>query len=93
MHNKNWTVNMKMTDLNKVKKSYFRTPKCPYNDSGFCKFGEECRKKHFKDICLKPKCSKNCEGRHPKTCKFESKCNLFKKNVCAFKHVTLVSKG
>ena len=78
-----------MTDLKKIGNSNFRIPKCLHNDCGYCKFGDKCRKRHFKDICNKEKCDKNCEGRHPKHCKFESKCRFFKKGICAFKHVTL----
>ena len=67
----------------------FRIPKCLHHDCGYCKFGERCRKRHFKNICVKPKCDKNCEGRHPNHCKFESKCRFLKKGISDFKHVTL----
>ena len=62
-----------------------------YNDNGYCKFGQECQKKHFKVICTKPKCDKKCEGRHPRLCRFEENCKFLKKGVCAFKHVTLAN--
>ena len=78
-----------MTDLKKMKSPNFRIPKCLHNDCGYCKFGEKCRKRHYKNICVKPNCNRNCEGRHPKQCKFESKCRFLKKGICAFKHVAL----
>ena len=73
----------------KVKNSYFRkTAKCWYNDNGFCKFDEECRKRHFKTICVIKYCDRKCEGRHPRLCQFEERCRFLKKGICAFKHVT-----
>jgi NurA-like 5'-3' nuclease len=70
--------------------SYFRKSlKCWYNDTGYCKFGEECQKRHFHTICMKTQCDNKCEARHPRLCKFKTKCKFFKKGVCAFKHATL----
>ena len=62
-----------------------------HNDAGYCKFGEKCRKRHYNVICSLTNCDKMCEGRHPKYCKFYEKCKFFKKNICAFKHVTLAN--
>ena len=72
-----------------MKNSYFRKPqKCWYNDNGFCKYGQECKKIHFKAICFRRNCERKCEGRHPKLCRFEEKCRFLKEGICAFKHVT-----
>ena len=60
--------------------------KCLYNDSGFCKYGEKCRKTHHKSICLRNNCDKKCNSRHPKPCKFKAKCKFLAKAICAFKH-------
>ena len=36
-----------------MKKSYFRKlQKCWYTDNGFCRFGQQCKKIHFKAICF-----------------------------------------
>ena len=72
-----------------MKKSYFRKPqKCWYNDNGFCKYGQECKKIHLKSICFRRNCERKCEGRHPRLCRFEEKCRFLKEGICAFKHVT-----
>ena len=60
--------------------------KCLYNDSGFCKYGEKCRKTHHKSICLRNNCDKKCNSRHPKPCKFKAKCKFLAKAICAFNH-------
>ena len=81
-----------MTEFKRMKNQYFRNSlKCWFNDTGYCKFGQECQKRHFSIICSIAKCDKKCNGRHPKLCKFEEKCKFSKKNICAFKHVTLAS--
>ena len=84
-----------------MEKSYFRIEngessfryhtKCLFNDTGFCKFGEQCRKLHHKNICLILNCDRNCNSRHPKPCKFKAKCKFFSKQMCAYKHVTFAS--
>ena len=63
-------------------------PKCLFNNTGFCKFCEQCRKQHYKTVCLIQNCDKKCKSRHPKPCKFNQKCKFFAQNICAFKHVT-----
>ena len=60
--------------------------KCPYNDSGYCKFNNECRKSHSLSICKKEKCDKKCPDRHPKDFKFKEECRFLEKNICAFNH-------
>ena len=65
--------------------------KCKFNDSGYCKFGSQCRKQHFSKVCNKPNCKRDCKARHPKLCKHEQTCKFLKRGICAYKHVTLVS--
>ena len=65
-------------------------PKCKFNDSGYCKFGNRCRKRHFIKICTIFKCkTSNCKARHPKLCKHEENCKFFKHGICAYRHETL----
>ena len=67
------------------------TLKCKYNDSGYCKFGSQCRKQHYSRICSKSNCERNCKARHPKFCKHEQNCKFLKRGICAYKHVTLAN--
>ena len=54
---------------------------CKFNQLGFCKFREHCRKKHENTICEKAsECTEEkCIKRHPKICK-----NYIKDNNCRF---------
>ena len=75
-------------DVYTVEKYNFRNnPKCHYNDSGFCKFRDECREQHFSIVCAIPNCDRGCKGRHPKTCKNQDRCRFFLRDICAYKHV------
>ena len=74
---------------NESQNSDFRNnSKCFFNDSGFCKFGDECRKQHYKNVCSSQFCDKTCNSRHPKLCKFNERCKFNAKEICAYKHVT-----
>ena len=66
-------------------------PRCKFHNSGFCKFRDHCRKRHFSSVCQVPNCSQDCEGRHPRLCKLESSCKFYKKGICAYKHITLTN--
>ena len=59
---------------------------CKFNQSGFCKYQNHCRKQHIMDICPTPMCN-NMSFRHPKVCKFF---NNFKRckfgELCAYLH-------
>ena len=68
-----------------------KTIKCKFHDTGYCKFRDHCRKRHFSDFCLLSNCKENCKARHPRLCRMENKCKFFKKGVCAYKHVTLAN--
>ena len=68
--------------------------KCNFNDSGYCKFGSHCRKRHFVNICPNLNCkTSDCQARHPKRCKYEENCKFFYQGICAYKHDTLVNHG
>ena len=44
---------------------------CQFNQSGYCKYREKCRKQHITEICSKDKCKEtSCNLRHPRPCKF-----------------------
>ena len=66
--------------------------KCFFNDIGYCKFQESCRKEHFLGICYQRNCERNCHKRHPILCKYQNKCKFYEKNVCAFKHEVCAQK-
>ena len=68
--------------------SSFRSkiPKCFYNDIGYCKFKEECKKKHSLSICESEKCDKFCQKRHPIKCNFDENCKFNARSICAFSH-------
>ena len=68
---------------------------CRHFQTGFCKFGEFCRKHHVKVICSKEKCNgKDCNERHPKTCKYFNSNQVCKfGKTCSYLHVTLKEKG
>ena len=62
---------------------------CKFNQTGFCKFKEHCRKKHENEICENiNECTKQkCTKRHPKVCKNYTKYNKCRFNdVCAYYH-------
>jgi hypothetical protein len=83
-----------------MKKSDFRyendfrsKTKCPFDDSGFCKYGDKCRKVHYRSICSRKDCDKLCKSRHPKSCKFKENCRFLAKKVCAFQHKFSVNEN
>ena len=61
---------------------------CKYNQKGYCKFKNKCRKHHENKTCPADNCrQKDCFYRHPKVCRNFSKegfC-LFGED-CAYKH-------
>ena len=60
---------------------------CIHNNTGFCKFGDQCKFKHFYRICHKNICrNPNCKKRHPKICRFGARCKFNSRNACAYKH-------
>ena len=61
--------------------------KCKFHNTGYCKFGETCRKRHYSKVCHQFRCKEDCPARHPKLCKMEINCRFFKKGICAYKHI------
>ena len=60
---------------------------CPFNNTGFCKFRQECRYQHFYSICEKHVCrDENCPKRHPKSCRNKENCKFWFRGACAYKH-------
>ena len=66
---------------------------CKYNQTGFCKFREQCKKPHVNQVCENADCRKeNCTRRHPKVCKhFNTKGKCRYKEECAYQHVEQVN--
>ena len=59
---------------------------CKFNQSGFCKYKDHCRKQHVMDICPTSMCTNmSCLIRHPKVCKYFLNFSKFGK-LCAFLH-------
>ena len=72
------------TELQKMS-SDFR--KCSHQDTGYCKFKEECKYQHFETKCKKVNCkNEKCAFRHPKPCKYAQKCRHLAKDKCAYEH-------
>ena len=46
---------------------------CKYNQTGFCKYRQQCKRQHIPDICTTFPCTNNmCYLRHPRICKYYS---------------------
>ena len=62
-------------------------PICSFNQFGYCKYKEECRKHHIDDICSDSSCDfLTCKLRHPRLCNWYSEYGRCKFNPCKFKH-------
>ena len=61
---------------------------CRHNQTGFCKYGERCRKQHVNIKCNQDECKdKKCSRRHPHLCKFYAHTGFCKfQERCAFVH-------
>ena len=68
---------------------------CRFNQFGFCKFQNNCFRKHVNSICENVRCLKSdCELRHPKMCRFYSEHSYCKfGEYCKFKHEEIRSNG
>ena len=62
-----------------------------FHNSGFCKFCEHCKKRHFTSVCQVLNCDQHCQASHPRLFKLENYCRFFKKGICAYKHNSTVS--
>ena len=61
---------------------------CGFNQTGYCKFGKHCFKKHVDIICENVRCSTSgCNLRHPRTCRYFSQYRYCKfGQYCKFSH-------
>ena len=62
---------------------------CQHNQTGFCKYRQQCKKEHVNEICPNIEICNDatCILRHPKTCKaFEDLCKCKFVN-CAYRHI------
>ena len=70
-------------------------PICKHFQTGHCKFGGRCKKRHVPENCPKANCvDKGCLQRHPKQCRFFSQSGNCKfGEFCSYKHATSPSHG
>ena len=68
---------------------------CKHFQTGHCKFGGSCQKRHVPENCSKAHClDKTCFKRHPKQCRFFSQAGFCKfGDFCSYKHTTSPSFG
>ena len=69
---------------------------CTFYKFGFCKFGMQCRRVHYSEICEHKFCEnvKFCEKRHPRSCYYFCAYGFCKfGNDCKFKHETPPSRN
>ena len=60
---------------------------CPFYNVGFCKFKDNCSKKHADEDCPEKMCTnKNCPHRHGRSCKCGKRCKHLDKNIREFLH-------
>ena len=60
---------------------------CRYQNSGYCKYKDNCTFKHVTEECNENKCSrKTCKKRHLKWCRYGVECRILL--TCEFKHKT-----
>ena len=61
---------------------------CRYNQTGNCKHGRHCQKRHVNEICADGRECKNslCLRRHPRTCKYFEKQSQCRFDEHAFAH-------
>ena len=63
---------------------------CKYNQSGFCKFRENCLRIHNNEVCnnISDCKSENCTKRHPKVCNnFKKHGYCRHKEQCSYQHI------
>ena len=60
---------------------------CQHFKFGYCKFRDNCRQEHVKEICANFDCQVySCTLRHPKTCRYWERYKRCKFDPCAFAH-------
>ena len=63
---------------------------CKHNQTGFCKFRQDCKKDHVNETCRNIKICKDtkCTLRHPKTCQTFEVHGKCKYANCAYRHLS-----
>ena len=60
---------------------------CRYNQFGYCKFAQACRKYHVDDLCVDSACDLSiCMKRHPVECRYFRNYKRCKFSLCKFSH-------
>ena len=68
--------------------------RCTHNNRGYCKLKQECKDKHFEEVCDNFDCDEdNCEKRHPNPCNFGPRCRFNKRKECMYMHENASSDG
>ena len=66
--------------------------KCANYNRGYCKFKDECTKKHDDKVCNDMDCNEqDCQKRHPNPCWHGFRCTYYKRDECLYSHVTFAS--
>ena len=66
---------------------------CQHFKFGYCKFRDNCRQEHVKEICENYDChAYSCRLRHPQTCRYWEKYKRCKFDPCAFAHKNHLSE-
>ena len=79
---------MKLTKANNSEIIFEMFEVCEYYKFGFCKYNNNCNKKHIKEKCDNKLCEKkNCNLRHPKTCLYYEQYSYCKfGKFCLYEH-------
>ena len=60
--------------------------KCTFNNSGYCKYSDSCRKQHAVEKCKESNCDQECTRRHPRECNRGESCKFLRRKICAYDH-------
>ena len=62
---------------------------CKHYQNGFCKYRQQCEKKHISEMCPSSTTCQNmeCERRHPRLCRVFARFRHCKFKECAYLHV------
>ena len=73
-----------MSNSDKNKTNKMSEIRCKFHNTGYCKYEVRCKFAHPKDTCDATCNGVECPKRHPRPCKFGSKCK--RKEICSYKH-------
>ena len=57
---------------------------CIFYNLGYCKFQDQCKYKHPKEICTGQCKDRKCNNRHPKSCRYKDHCR--RPTTCLYRH-------